>query len=518
MVRDSWRARARRPREALAAAALAATAAVLATAVLATAGAGSSVATGGPKGDRRPAGQNVAGQNVAGQNVAAAEPFSILLSRRSFSLPPSTAQCVADYGVRCYSPAQIQTAYEMLPLYAKGDDGRGETIVVVDSFGSPTIRADLAAFDRGFDLPPPPSFRIVAPAGPLPPWTGGGVQSGWGVETSLDVEWAHAMAPGAALVLVETPVAETEGTVGFPQIIAAERWAILHLDPAVISQSFGATEQTFPSRQAIYRLRGAYQLAEKRHVTVLASSGDAGATSQKSDSVQYYTFRVVSWPSSDPLVTSVGGTRLDLSASGKRLSPDTVWNDSAALRAPAASGGGVSSVFPRPAWQARVARVVGARRGVPDVSLSAAESAGALVYMSFHGAPPGYSVVGGTSWASPLFSGIVAIADQVAGRHLGLLNPALYALADRSSNGIVDIATGNNTVSFFQGNSVHTVVGYRATKGYDLASGLGTVDGAELVEALAASAPILREHPRHKPERAVEPRPASKSLQDFFTR
>ncbi len=419
---------------------------------------------------------------------AVATPYSVRLTKRVFATAPSTAQCRLVAGAQCYTPKQIEVAYDMRSLYAAGDNGKGETIVLVDSFGSPTIASDLATFDKEFGLPAPPSLKVVTPSGAVPKWRASPAQVAWGIETTLDVEWAHAMAPGADLVLAETPVNETEGTVGFPQIVTAEKWVINHLDPAVISQSFGATEQTFPSERSIRDLRGAFELAQRRGVTVLAASGDAGATSQRRNGVDLYLHRAVGWPSSDPLVTSVGGTHLDLNAKGARLAPDTVWNDSSSAGGPAASNGGLSTVFSRPAWQDGVAGVVGARRGVPDVSMSASDMAGAIVYASFPGVSPGYEVVGGTSWATPLFAGVVAIADQVVGRHLGLLNPLLYELASEGGHGIVDITSGDNTVSFFQGGALHTVQGYSATKGYDLASGLGTVDGAKFVRELAALA------------------------------
>jgi subtilase family serine protease len=427
--------------------------------------------------------------------VAVAAPYSVRLSDQPFGSPPTTAECEAQQHVKCYSPAQIRTAYDMGPLFRNGETGKGETIVLVDSFGSPKIRSDLATFDHAFGIAAPPSFKIVAPAGAVPKWTGSGAQVGWGIETSLDVEWAHAMAPGADIVLAETPVSETEGTVGFPQIVKAETWVIKHMEPSVISQSFGATEQTFPSHAAIDKLRGAYELAKKDHVTVLAASGDEGATSQQKDGTKLYLFRVVGWPSSDPLVTSVGGTHLDLGVSGRRRSPDTVWNDTREAHSPAASNGGLSTVFRRPSWQSGVAGVVKDHRGVPDVALSASELAGAIVYISFRGLPAGYQIIGGTSWASPLFAGIVAVADQVAGRHLGFINPMLYELEAHNSAGIVDITSGNNTVTFAQDGSMHTVAGYRATKGYDLASGLGTIKGAPFVKALAALASAKKPTP-----------------------
>ncbi|MGH9295015.1 MAG: S53 family peptidase, partial [Acidimicrobiales bacterium] len=387
-----------------------------------------------------------------------------------------------------YSPFQLRTAYGMTSLYARGETGRGETIVLVDCFGSPTIARDLRTFDTAFHIVAPPSFRIVRPAGRIPRWNPhSSTMVGWGSETTLDVEWAHAMAPGASILLIETPVAETEGSVGFPQIMRAETYVIKHDNPAVISQSFAATEQTFSSPAAIEALRGAFKLARRHQVTVLAAAGDTGATSERANGA-YYRRRVVDWPASDPLVTAVGGTRVGLEADGHRLRPDSVWNDSKSGDGGAGSGG-VSSVFPRPAWQSSVARIVGDHRGIPDISMSASPDAGAIVYLSFPGSASGFGVAGGTSEATPLFAGIVAVADQEAGRHLGFLNPLLYSLAatDSARHGIVDVTVGNNTLYFTRHGHHYRVQGYEAAPGYDLASGLGTIDGARFIRAVVAS-------------------------------
>jgi subtilase family serine protease len=311
----------------------------------------------------------------------------------------------------------------------------------------------------------------------------------WGEETSLDVEYAHAMAPAARIVLLETPVAETEGTAGFPQIVTAETWAIEHEHPAVISQSFGATEGTFPSASSILGLRGAFKQAARDHVTVLAATGDDGSTDQSSVSgSELFTTPAVDWPGSDPLVTAVGGLQLHLNQSGGRLLPDNVWNDTNLLGTPAAGSGGLSEVFGRPSFQSKVAGIVGSHRGIPDVSLSAAQDGGAIVYESFPGIEPGFYIIGGTSEATPLFAGIVAVVDQVAGKHLGFLDPDLYQLGAAQAPGIVDVTIGSNTVTFQQGGRTVTVPGYEAVPGYDLASGLGTVDADLLATELRAIA------------------------------
>ncbi len=355
---------------------------------------------------------------LCGTGTAVARPFHVLFPAH-FTQPPTTAQCEAAFAIACYGPGQFQQAYNMKPLYRAGLTGRGKTIVIVDAFGSPTIQNDLATFDQDYGLPAPPSLRIIQPAGPVPPFDPTNSDMvGWAEETSLDVEYSHAMAPGANILLVETPVSETEGTVGFPQIVKAENFVINHNLGDVISQSFGATEETFPSAQSIFALRGAYLNAAAHDVTVLGASGDGGATDLTSDTTDYYPFRVNSWPSSDPLVTSVGGTQLHLDANGFRTAPDNVWNDQALFQSPAAGGGGVSAVFSRPFYQNGVAGIVGRSRGTPDVSMSAAVDGGANVYWSFAGAgPPGWTPSAGrvrprrcsqASWRWPIRPPVIA--------------------------------------------------------------------------------------------------------------
>jgi subtilase family serine protease len=414
--------------------------------------------------------------------------------------PPTTANCQASFQVACYEPAQIQQAYNLPVLYNHGVTGKGATIVIVDSFGSPTIANDLVVFDQQFGLPAPPSFKIIRPVGAVPRYDPSNSQMfSWAGETSLDVEYAHAVAPGASILLVETPVAETEGVTGFPQIVKAEEYVIDHHLGDVISQSFGATEQTFPSQAALQALRGAYIAADRQHITVLSASGDDGATDLGLNDQTFYPRPVTSWPASDPLVTGVGGTQLHLDSNGNRTSPDTVWNDTFNASAqdfilgssgpsPLAAGGGKSILFSRPAYQNAVGNVVGGSRGVPDISMSAACNGAVDVYQSFAGEAAGWYPTCGTSEATPLFAGIVALADQVAGHPLGLINAALYTMAARHLPGLVDVTSGNNTVSFTQGGQSHTVPGFTAGPGYDLASGLGTVNAAEFVPELASLA------------------------------
>jgi subtilase family serine protease len=413
--------------------------------------------------------------------------------------PSTTAECEQSFHIACYNPAQLQQAYGLNALYSRGITGKGATIVIVEPYGSPTIASDLRAFDRAENVPNPPSLRIIRPAGKVPHYNPGNPDMvGWAGETTLDVEYAHAIAPGAKILLVETPGGGRSGTAALSPVLTAEKYVIRHHLGDVISQSFGITEQAIGSA-AIRSLRGAYTAAYANHVTVLAASGDTGAAGLEASQTSYYTHAVTSWPASDPLVTAVGGTHLDLDSSGNRNSADTVWNDTYSKNAnqlvngsngpnPLGTGGGKSAVFARPSYQSKVRGITGGHRGLPDISMSAACSGAVNLYQTFGGQPPGWYAACGTSESSPLFAGIVALADQVAGHRLGLINPALYRLASQHAPGLVSVRSGNNTVSFRQGGKRHTVRGYGARAGYNLATGVGTINAQLFVPELARAA------------------------------
>ena len=169
---------------------------------------------------------------------------------RAQSGPPTTADCEKSYKVACYEPAQIQQAYNLPAVYASGVTGKGATIVIVDSYGSPTIRDDLSVVRPDIRSARPavasrsssPPARSRPTTRPTPTWSAGPGRPRWTWST------AHTIAPGANILLVETPVSETEGVHGFPQIVTAEEYVLKHHLGDVISQSFSATEETFPPR------------------------------------------------------------------------------------------------------------------------------------------------------------------------------------------------------------------------------------------------------------------------------
>jgi subtilase family serine protease len=403
--------------------------------------------------------------------------------------PPTNAFCLANIGVPCYGPQDIRTAYGLNGLINSGNIGTGQSIVLIESYGSPTIATDLHQFDTDFGIPDPPSLKVMAPLGTVPVDMTQPDQQNWAFETSLDVEWAHAMAPGAAIVVLTSPVDETVGVQGLPEFLELEQYALDHHLGKIISQSWAAAENTLfasaagpqgPKVIADYSLF--YARAALEQVTVLASAGDGGSQNAKTydqtlgQPTSFFTFPTVNFPSSSPLVTAVGGTTLNLDAAGKYVS-ESVWDDTS--NNAGAGGGGVSQIFPIPLYQlltiGKQARAtLNGHRGIPDISYNADDfNSAILVYISFLapiGGPDsvGYYLIGGTSEGAPQWAGIVADLNQFGHAPQGFLNPKLYALG---ALGVFndfgrDITTGSNAYG--------GVPGYNATAGWDPASGWGT--------------------------------------------
>jgi subtilase family serine protease len=402
------------------------------------------------------------------------------------AVPFTDAQCEAVFQIDCYVPDQVEAAYNLPALYRGGTTGLGQTIVVVDAFGSPTVADDLRQFDQYLGLGTPP-LRIVK-IGHVPTFDASNADMlSWANETTLDVEYSHAGAPDAKIVLVEAATDDLQHLAG------AVRYAVQHKLGDVISLSWGETEQAL-GRDFVSSYSSIFSQAARSHITIVASSGDSGAAGQDNNG-NYYHYPVATWPATSPFVTAVGGTRLNLNASGARNGLDTAWNDTYSRPVndfffgndgpnPLATGGGKSAYYGRPSYQNGVRNVTGSKRGIPDISMSASCSVAVNVFETFTGGNGGWTASCGTSESAPMFAAVVALADQVAGHPLGLINPALYALAARNAPGIVRVASGNNTVSF-SGGKVH---GYSVRHGYNLVTGLGTVNGRYLVPELAHSA------------------------------
>jgi subtilase family serine protease len=385
-----------------------------------------------------------------------------------------------------YTPQQIRDAYGITPLYNKGDQGQGQTIVFIESYGSPTLQQDLAVFDQQYGLPTP-NLQVIAPLGPAQPGASQAEQQGWQGETTLDVEEAHAVAPKANLVVLTSPIDETEGVQGLPEFLQLEQYNIDHHLGTIVSNSWGASEASLSNAAGQTEIAKwdtfLQQAVTQDHITFFASSGDTGAQDclvedTNTGSCRTYTTGLSSsFLNDSPWVTSVGGTTLTIN--GDSYS-ETVWNSNGG-----ASAGGFSKFYAEPSFQqglpANVQSQLAGRRGVPDVAGSADPGQQLTIYVDGQ-----WTIIGGTSAASPFWAGVAAIANQVAGRPLGYLNPAFYKIGESAqyNNAFRDVTHGNNT-----DRSAGGVPGYQATTGWDPTTGWGSPNAANLIPLLIQDTP-----------------------------
>ena len=404
---------------------------------------------------------------------------------------PTDAACQARSDYSCYSPEDIQQAFGLTPLYQSGFDGRGQTIVILGAGYTTTLQNDLIHFDQTWGLPDP-QLTILQPHGlPTPYSCGTSNLDRLQIENTLDVEWAHAIAPGANIVLVigsnaasATTAAQNCADLSLKDDIA---YALNnHLGQVIsISQSYSEAGQSSDSadqktaqQQLFSDAHALFQQAASEQVTVIASAGNYGATTPNdaTNAASFWTQPNVSWPASDPDVLAVGGTSFMLNAAGN-YGGETVWNNQPV----GAGGGGLSAVFSEPDYQQTVPNqlLFQGRRGVPDVAFPAK---GFLIYGTFQTgllnkiSPASWlhwDVQGGTDAGAPAWAGLIALANQIRGKPLGMIQPALYSLQGQDLH---DITDGNNT---FYG-----VQGYQAMPGFDLATGWGTPNAGSLLFAL----------------------------------
>jgi subtilase family serine protease len=382
---------------------------------------------------------------------------------------------------RCYGPDQIRAAYSVQPLLDAGTNGAGRTIVIVDAYGSPTLASDLHTWDVLWGLPDP-ALDIRTPFGIDS--TGAANAFGWGVETSLDVQWAHAIAPAAKIVLV---VAKSSNDA---DIGNALQYAVDNNVGDVISMSFGEGESCM-STADLAKQHAVFEAAKSKNITLFASSGDQGSALPACDGSPSF-FLSASTPATDPAVTAVGGTNLIADGISGAYKSETTWNETA-IFGPAASGGGHSILFKRPSYQAPVVKDAHVRE-VPDVAYNAGINGGVIV-RAFCPADPdvcgaGASVyfrVGGTSAGSPQWAGLIALADQLAGGRVGDVNKTLYHFGKGGSPSTYfhDITTGSNGLIFVGPGTGTPIAGFDAAPGYDLATGWGTPIASTLVPAIA---------------------------------
>lgn len=369
------------------------------------------------------------------------------------------------------TPLDLATIYNVTPLYGQGVDGSGQTIAVV---GRSNIHlSDVRTFRATYGLPVNDPQVIVYGNDP------GTSVFGELLEATLDAEYAGSLARNATVKFVTSASTNaSDGTFLSAQYIVNQNLA------SVMTMSFGLCEDDLgPNGNAF--VNSLWQQAAVQGITVLVSAGDSGAAGcDSASSMQSNRGLGVNGICSTPYNLCVGGTQFDdtanlsqywsanndsaTKASALGYIPEAVWNESTSGLW--AGGGGRSKIYNKPAWQSGEGVPQDGMRDVPDVSLAAAGYEGYGVVVN--GLP---YVVGGTSAASPALASILTLLVQSAGARLGVANSNLYALANQEGGATAfhDVTTGNN--------SVPGLVGYGATAGYDLASGLGSVDASALV-------------------------------------
>jgi subtilase family serine protease len=353
-----------------------------------------------------------------------------------------------------YSPSELQTAYNMTPLYQAGLDGSGETVVITDAYGSSTIAQDAEAFSQIYGLPDltPANFQIVKANGISN--NPHGVQRNWEFETTLDVEWVHAMAPGAKIALV---LATDRSSLD-----EAINYAIVHHLGNTVSNSWGLIELFGNPAQKI-RTERILQMAAAQGIDVNFASGDSG------DFSTVIGIPAVLYPASSPFATGIGGTSLALNPD-ETIAFQTGWGnnltrivDTIALGSPpvvpplnlgfqGGAGGGVSAEFAKPSFQSGLP---GNARLVPDISMLADSFTGVEIIETING-QLSVAVFGGTSLATPMFSGVMAIAAQKAGHGLGQAAPLVYNLPAGAVSDVVAVSSPNNVTGVINGTTVET--------------------------------------------------------------
>ena len=389
---------------------------------------------------------------------------NFLLYRAASGLRPAAS--TSQVGL---TPSTIRQAYGIDQVFfgSIAGSGLGQTIAIVDAYNDPNIVADLQAFDAAYGLAAPPSFIVIGQDGSttLPANASPSPSGSWAMEIALDVEWAHAVAPQASIVLVEANSAY------LTDLLAAVNTARNYPGVSVVSMSWGTSE--FSSAYDSYFTTPAGHTG----VTFIASSGDSGA---------YISNRTlgVEWPAVSANVLSVGGTTL--TTSGGTYVSESGWGHGTSSYRQGGSGGGISRYVSEPSWQRGVVTQTTTRRAVPDVAFDADPASGVSVYDSWDSSAAPWFQVGGTSLSAPAWAGLIAIADQ--GRVISGLTtldgatqtlPMLYALPAADFH---DITTGNN--------------GYAATAAYDLVTGRGTPIVQKLMADLVGSTPpVPTPHP-----------------------
>src|ERR1019366_2151564 len=435
-------------------------------------------------------------QGITGLNDFRPRPRSIVVH------PDFTSQVS---GKHFLAPDDFATIYDIQGLYSSGITGAGQSIAIVGQSDLSTDtnhgnQYDVVTFRNVSNLPPV-NLQVVLVPGDRDP----GIVSNDVDEANLDVEWSGAVAKDASLIYVNSQNA----------LFSAIPYAIDQDLAAVISVSYGLCEAQLSSSE-INTLTTVTQQANAQGQTIVASSGDSGPadcdyTTDPNNPVKIATHGyAVDVPASLPSVTGMGGTEFsegdatggtqywsatNNGNSGSALSyiPEMAWNDTVIINFLTASGGGVSKLFSKPSWQTGAGVPPDGQRDVPDLALSSSADHDGYLICSQSSCVNGYrksdqtlTVIGGTSVAVPTFAGIVALIVQNTNDPQGNVNQYIYSLAASSPNAFHDITVGDNMVPCASGSKdcpPSGMIGYSAGPGYDLTTGLGSVDAGALVAA-----------------------------------
>jgi len=410
-----------------------------------------------------------------------------------------------------YTPAQLQGAYGVSSAIAGGNDGSGQTVAIVDAFAAPTIEQDVDQYSSAHGLPPVDMTQVWATKN-LDQVHGSsrcGGAAGWYGEETLDLEAVHAMAPGAKIVY--SGAADCND----PTMLQAVSTILDNGLAQIISNSYGDLGEGVTPDEAQAE-DDVYKQAAAEGVGLYFSSGDDG------DETDNLPQASADFPATDPWVTAVGGTSLAVGAdngyqfetgwgTGKSALVDGAWSPDPPGDFLYGSGGGTSTLFQQPNYQRSVvpASLSGspAMRVVPDVAAVGDPNTGMLVgetqMFPKHQVRYGEYRIGGTSLASPLFAGVMALADQRAGTPHGFANPAFYGLY--GSSAFRDVGPSGGQLAVVRNDYVNSVDSSKGTTttlrsldhdsslttttGYDNVTGLGTPDGDSFLNALAPAGP-----------------------------
>jgi kumamolisin len=370
-----------------------------------------------------------------------------------------------------YTPPQVAQAYQ----FPANSSGAGQTIGIIE-LGGGYRQTDLTTYFKALGLPAPAITAVNVNGGKNAPSKGNSADG----EVMLDIEVAASVARGAKIAVYFTPNTDQ----GFTEAISTAVHDTKN-KPSVISISWGGPESSWTA-QAMAALDAACQSAAALGVSITVAAGDNGSTDGG-------TGNNVDFPGSSPHVLCCGGTTLK--ASGATITSEVVWNEQASNEG--ATGGGVSNVFPLPAWQANAhvpaPSTSAGGRGVPDVSGDADPETGYQVRVDGQN-----TVIGGTSAVAPLWAGLIAVANQQLGAHVGFIQPAIYAA--KAASAFNDITQGNNGA-------------FSAGPGWDACTGLGSPIASKLIPLLApagAKAPTKKVATKAKKAAKAKPIAAKK--------